>query len=77
MIESRDGNIATYDKVMRPKVKAFMEGVDQTIFVYGQTGSGKTHSLFGPPKFFNLSESEWGMCPKTIDSLLTLCDDST
>ena len=45
--------------------------------MYGQTGSGKTHTLFGPPKFFNMGFSEWGMCPRVIDSLLQNKDEST
>ena len=55
---------------MTPLIESFKSGINCTVFMYGQTGSGKTHSLFGPPKFFNLSESEWGVCPKTIDSII-------
>lgn len=45
--------------------------------MYGQTGSGKTHTLFGPPKFFNSGFDQWGMCPRTVDYLISQKDAST
>ena len=41
-----------------------------TVFAYGQTGSGKTHTLFGPPRFFDLPPEDWGLCPRTAMSIL-------
>ena len=56
---------------MQPLLDSFLNGYNCTIFMYGQTGSGKTHTLFGPPKFFNSSYSDWGMCPRVVDMLLS------
>jgi len=55
---------------MERLVQSFQNGYNCCVFMYGQTGSGKTHTLFGPPKFFNLGFNDWGMCPRVIDMLL-------
>lgn len=54
---------------MGPLINSFESGINCTVFVYGQTGSGKTHTLFGPPKFFNMGEDAWGICPKTCKTI--------
>ncbi len=67
----QDSQEQTFVKVMHPLIECFGQGFNATVFVYGQTGSGKTHSLFGPEKFFSSSADNWGLCPKTIEKILT------
>jgi hypothetical protein len=70
IVGPQDTQEQTFVNVMHPLIKSFGQGINATVFVYGQTGSGKTHSLFGPPKFFNSSADNWGLCPKTIEKIL-------
>lgn len=56
IIGPQEGQSSTFGLTMLPLVDSFAKGINCTVFMYGQTGSGKTHSLFGPPKFFNLGQ---------------------
>jgi hypothetical protein len=56
---------------MHPLIEIFCQGFNAAVFMYGQTGSGKTHSLFGPAKFFSSSAENWGLCPKSIEKILS------
>ena len=62
---------------MGPLMECFFNGINCTLFAYGQTGSGKTHTLFGPPQFFQLSTSEWGVCPKVMLAALNQAGEGT
>jgi hypothetical protein len=39
-----------FERVCRPSVEVFMEGINCTVFAYGQTGSGKTFTITGGPE---------------------------
>eukprot|EP00929_Paragymnodinium_shiwhaense_P122087 TRINITY_DN9462_c0_g1_i5.p1 TRINITY_DN9462_c0_g1~~TRINITY_DN9462_c0_g1_i5.p1 ORF type:complete len:316 (-),score=15.27 TRINITY_DN9462_c0_g1_i5:41-988(-) len=65
---TQDFSFAT---TMGPMIDSFLESkMNCTVFAYGQTGSGKTHTLLGPPRFFDLPPSEWGLCPRTGREIL-------
>ena len=44
-------------------------GSDITIIVYGKTQTGKTYTIFGPEFNCMLSETEFGILPRTIRKL--------
>eukprot|EP00444_Apocalathium_aciculiferum_P019733 CAMPEP_0183459592 /NCGR_PEP_ID=MMETSP0370-20130417/135906_1 /TAXON_ID=268820 /ORGANISM="Peridinium aciculiferum, Strain PAER-2" /LENGTH=464 /DNA_ID=CAMNT_0025651435 /DNA_START=14 /DNA_END=1408 /DNA_ORIENTATION=+ len=48
------------------------------MFAYGQTASGKTHTLFGPPKFFDMDPVlHWGACPRALMQMVNSTDRLT
>jgi kinesin family member 6/9 len=47
-VESQQDEV--FERVCRPSVDAFLEGINATVFAYGQTGSGKTFTITGGPE---------------------------
>ncbi|CAO2142023.1 unnamed protein product [Urochloa humidicola] len=40
-------NARVYGALVRPVIRAAVDGFNETVFAYGQTGSGKTHTMSG------------------------------
>lgn len=47
VFDQQSSNEDVYKGVVKPTIKAALEGMNVTIFAYGQTSSGKTYTMMG------------------------------
>ncbi|XP_059491112.1 kinesin-like protein costa isoform X2 [Neocloeon triangulifer] len=60
-----------FQQTVEPLIQYVLEGYDVTMIAYGQVDSGKSYTVLGPGMHCALSETEYGMLPRTTREIFS------